>query len=674
MNPLFQSNRTTPTRGTAPGQSINDANKKYSQGYNTFNYDRHHYFTARYGDITPFEVVEGIGDDHLEFGCSQSTRSTSALSSALESKIYEKNCYYMVDMQAILPINWKKVFMNPNKGDDVLSNVNTYANIFEPVLNFVGSVSTIVENGNVDLAFTNKNDFSDLFRFVFLLESLFSKGSILKYLGFSSFCVFKPGSAFHHFSFDKAFDILMSSLRTNLILAVGNNPLLISLNGVNSDGNIYSLDPENLVVSDFSHFIDVFRENYSTSVLSSDISDNEALRVCIRSLAQFISDIILTTSCPINYSRVIAYQLCCAQFYTDDKIDDIYTAELYRENARSIVFKLFNAMPTFSYNGLQVEYDVFSGYIFNQLSSLTTGTFAIGSFYRKMVAYYEMIFNYRKSLRFGDYFTGARTQPYAVGDITAPVVSNGVSAIDMTRNILRQRFFNQVSRVGNSWDDYNGEVTDGYVAPDVTIPRWLCTKSNVVGSYEVENTTSDNLGQIATILRSTSGDYVYSVDVGTPCIIIGLKHFEVERVYSDTSDKFFFHEDRFDMFNKFMQFDGDQSIEGRELSSTEGTAPFAYTIRHMEYKKRFPIASGGFVEYLPSYLFVTDNDQGQPLPDATSNLNKLTPWYIHSKSYELDRFFQRLSNYSLAGRFHFIISSRNNCTAKRRMQVSPSIL
>ena len=288
MNPLFQSNRTTPNRGTAPGESINESNKKYSQGYNKFDYSRPHYFTARYGDITPFEVVEGVGDDKLEFGCKQSTRSTSAFSSALESTIYEKNCYYMVDMQAILPLNWKKIYMNPNKGDDVTSDVNTFGNPFQAVLNFLSRIQESLSNGE----FTTASDFSDLLRLVFLLESLYSKGSVLKYLGFSSFLVFDVDSPYSRLSFDKALDVLFGSLSAKISDVVLSNPLKIALNGVKSSGQIEFMELENLVVSDFSQFVDVFREYYSTALFTSDIADDNALEQLIEIIGTFFSSIV----------------------------------------------------------------------------------------------------------------------------------------------------------------------------------------------------------------------------------------------------------------------------------------------------------------------------------------------------------------------------------------------
>lgn len=127
------------------------------------------------------------------------------------------------------------------------------------------------------------------------------------------------------------------------------------------------------------------------------------------------------------------------------------------------------------------------------------------------------------------------------------------------------------------------------------------------------------------------------------------------------------------MFNKFFQYQGDQSIFRKELNARWLTFPdlnFAYTLRYMEYKQRASIATGGFVSHLPAYAFVTDNGS---VGDFRADQN-ISPEYIRSRPSEFDRFYSALTGASLGSYFHFIVRYVNECNAERPMEYAPSVL
>lgn len=711
-NPMF-STRTTSNQ-VSPSNPLNQSGKKYRSKHNSFNYSRDFYNTLRYADVTPHEVIEGVEGDKISISSKHNIR-THTLSSVLLSDVFMKKSYFAVDMKAILPNNWNKVYTNPSQGDDIPDyKVNTVINGLPSLLShFFDKYSNYLVWAREYYSGVDLTEYSDNFsnfmtynlRMLLFFEMFFSDGSLLSSLGCHLSSFFKVVSSISDEDVKYNFDDFFDRCIYLLDYSVSSNDVGLKITYDISDTftitKYYYPDPTSaqsgISFSDMislRQLLDIFRD-HSEAKIDFVFSDQT---VATKTVYEFISQMAVTFSnftivpfdnYPLNYARVCAYQLVCSQFYTNDKVDHIFSAHDYLDNQKSIYNKIISETSgdpafymSFEMNGTYYEYDVLSGfvleYILNQwpvvgqgqeLSYFTDNKLDV---FMLFVGFMDNLFSYRRSLRYGDYFTGARTQPYAVGDINAPVTAVGVSAIDTTRSILRQRFFNLVERIGSRWEDYIRDVTDGTPAPDVTIPRFLSSDTSSVRGFEVEN-TADNQGNIVTILNSSNSNYVYEIEVGQPCIILGLTHFEVPRVYSKTIDRFFFHTNRFEMFNKFMQYTGDQMIgQAERFAVADVDRPFGYTLRHMEYKQRYPIASGGFVKYLPSWLFVTDNNQGQNDTDAESY--ELCPDYVHSHNSEFDRFYESLTGYSLGSYFHFILKYENNVKASRQMDYAPTIL
>lgn len=671
-NPMFNT-AVSPNKATAPTNKVNDAKRTFTVGRNTFNYSRPHYLTARYSDITPFECIHGVEGDVLEIGSKHSVRSHT-LKAPLESKIFMKKSYFQVDMKAILPRNWNRFYINPNQGDDVIaSDVNTFVkSFFLPFHTHAQQLSDIAASGPSS---SNKSIlFDNLMHFVIIYESVFSSGSLLNHLGFHT-------NAMCRSNFDMDFEELFHDLAF---------PLSVEFDDMSGSG----LKTVQFDSGQRHEFLSLIRHNHSWRVFySHDMEYNTSFNALSAFFHYFSLNQIDEHKTPLNYDCLCAYQIVCANFYSRDSVDYVFSAETYRDLMDSLWRKCFNYLSSqvnsytlrdfeYEYNGQYYLYDALSG----KILSFILNDYIFGFFFERFnyvrftgdsaYSYFMNLFAYNENLRYGDYFTGSKPRPLAVGDVTAEVSNNGVNAIDMTVALARARFMNDVNRVGRRPEDYIEDITDGVLPPEITEPRFLSSVTSRVSGFEVEN-TADNQGNIVTILKAGDNNMVYSVSVGHPCIILGLLTFEIERVYSRTVDRFFFHEDRFDMFNRYLQRIGDQEILRGELDAAYDTnldsaVPYSYTLRHMEYKQRYPIASGGFIDFLPGYLFVTDNlDAINVEEQINTNIN---PFYIRSRDAEMDQFYSSLSNYSLAGYFHFILGFDNICIAHRKMDYTPTIL
>ena len=88
--------------------------------HSLFPLERHVFGTFRFGEYSPFFYFDGVGSDKVSQRSVTTTRSLS-LNAPLMEDVYMKRDYFAVYYDAILPLNWEKVYVNPKKGDDVPS-------------------------------------------------------------------------------------------------------------------------------------------------------------------------------------------------------------------------------------------------------------------------------------------------------------------------------------------------------------------------------------------------------------------------------------------------------------------------------------------------------------------------------------------------------------------------
>lgn len=681
MNPLYQS-AASANNATAPTNSLNDAAPSVRHTFNRFNNKYSHYTTASYGEYTPFFVQICNPADSKKFKSVSQIRTLS-LHSPLYSQMKMNKDYFFVPYDAILPNSWQKLYRNPSQGDDVPNDVNTaigdVRSLFEFARIFIEKVTTFF---NKDTTITD-SDLLLLGKWIYssfpLMDAFFSSAGILSRMGYnnSHSASFSIDTKFFP-SWDRLTEELYPKLFPNGVtmpFVYNSGSLGYSLTIGDSANFITSSYPERMIISGRDALS--FMRYYPEYIMDNDadfltfikgVRNKNATPITLR-MVHFLADTTLEPkNFVFNYDVCVAYNLVCAQFYTNGNVDAVYNAELYRDSLFSFI-KLFNgAFDTYAYNGINVLYDAVSGHYMSLALNAAKNSDASGL---AAISYLRNIFCLQNALKYGDYFIGSHTRPLAVGDVTAPVVGNSVSAIDMTKAIAYQRFFNVVVKLKNSYADYLRSIFGTLPAPDYHEAKFVSHSEGSVEGFEVANTTGDNQGNLVTLLHSVKENFEFELQVDMPGISLGIVSFVASRAYCQTRDRMFMRENRYDMFNPMLQTIGDQPIYGMEKSVLY-TTPFGYVQRYMEYKQRYNIASGAFDDALRTYCIICDS------PHSSSNALELlspnvNPVSIRLTPRELDRFFTSVA-WSYGNSFHFICEFDNQVDDVREADYSPSIL
>lgn len=709
---------------------VNDPTQKPVKTHSKFTPNFSLYTTQMFGLNSPIIGIAGVADDDISLRVN-ADQDTYTLKAPLMQPVRKSTDYFQLPLRALLPHGAELLITNPLFGDDI-SAPDVNAILSKTAL---GTIATRVRQAfftilqlNVPDLSTNLGlaDFRDYCNYVFHLYQVgnlfFSKGNILKNLHYSlddlikfQVSVYTQSNTYDfEMGFDQLLDVLMAPIRKvfetpgtvmmvrmDRLRVTGTNGAQIttgtyseflnivsdSIDGIRTNKDMtYSEFIKHLVVcpeivgavSDFEYNgSNPFEgatpttdkvEVYVRRVLSPDYSDVSGPTVVESSPAR-----------DINLLRPLAYQMACAEFYTNDKVDGIYSAKLFDSNQLAIVRYLANlgsVTTNYLQNGIPVEYDAHAGHflsaapVYNNLLSILSTVVGPTSTELAAWAYWHNLLGYTRSMKYEDYFVGSKTRPLAVGDVSVGVDtgSNTIDVIDVTKKIQVQRFLNQVNRVGRKFSDYVKGILGDKPMKDVHEPIFL---GHVVDTFGAEETNNTGEGQLTlqnsttSKLRNNSNRFGFDVHCGEPSILIGIVNYDVVRVYSTTTDRENFHVDRYDMFNPFMQFVGDQEVFGSEINFSE-TSPFGYQMRYMEYKQKYDFSAGGFANRsLPGYARII---KGSEIP---SNINSD---FLRSKPWEIDEFYISLTGNALANNFHFIVRYDVSITARRPMSFAPSIL
>lgn len=639
---------------------------KVIRNSNRFPLDYTHPTTHRYGDIDIFYHYYGERGDSVPLRTGHSVR-TFTMKSPNEIDIYMRKHFVHVPMKAIYPRTWDTV-LYPLPVDGDTAPFDARANF--PIVRYV---KALVDHLNTLGTFTNTSnisEFADYIRYLDYLSNVVSNGSLLAKVNMH-FSDLVSVDGMGSLSFDRA----VSAWYTNNVEFFIGRTYTFTTSSENGDDQLFSVyfgDPNradsfDICVESLHQLLDYFRTyNYSLYRISN--FSNLLEQISASTYTFICNDVNLDEF--VNIESVIAYQLACAQFYTNDRVDDIYSASVFRDYFQSRLF-LHLYPEFFEFDGVQYLYEVFSQHYFSLL---------VDTVHRPEVAFtLNLLFDYRKSLRFGDYFLGARTKPLAVGESSVPVGADGVRIEDITRSAALQRLRYNINVIGRKINNQLQGLIPGLApkSPD-DIPTSIASQDFNIGKDAtfVNNTSESQIidpSSQTMLLNSGASDYAFEIELTEPCILLGLVSFAVPRVYSKTIDRFAFHLDRYDMFTPPLQFVGDQEIYQKELFGLgRGGAnlPYAYNQQYSEYKQRYPFASGGFVEFLPSWEMITDNQGG--VQNASDRV--LSPRIAHSVNSEFDRFFVSLLGFSHADYFHFIVKHYNTSTPERAMAWNPQPL
>lgn len=378
----------------------------------------------------------------------------------------------------------------------------------------------------------------------------------------------------------------------------------------------------------------------------------------------------------INPSRLVAYQQAVAEYMSNDRIDNVFSAELWMQNMRALMYPSNLGLtyePTFKYNGVDYEYDMF-----------TTGGFRRAFFdpgnltglLTRMTPFLSNLFILRRSLRFGDYFASGRPNLLAVGDLSIPVDQQNVSPIDVTKGLMLQRFFNAVNRWGMRFVNYMASLFGVKPSDTGCSPSYVCHRTISMNGDTVANTAGDQ-GKVTTNLVGTSSNYMFDVFLDDFGIMVGMLSYDTMAYYPSGVDRALRHADRFSMFNPMLQNIGDQEIRLDELTgdvvnSDYAKSPFAYATRYQEYKMSFPVAHGAFVNDVPAQIFVYPYRQF--IEDDGTDTIRINPDFIRDCPFYLDPYKKSLTGLSPSQYFHFTVSVNNQHSSARKMEYWPGVL
>lgn len=643
--------------------------------------------TPLFGEYTPSAVMEVVPDDKkVRFQLKHNARSYT-LKAPLMSDLQMMKDAFIVYNKCILPLNWHLIIKPPKLGDDVPEDANSLFNITKAVKAINTFSETVYNSMPEEVLKADVISYLNTFlRQLVCYEYFFSNGSLFANLGcqLSKYFVMTDyeKEVPVRTSFDSFFDTCINWFVTNfewVRFHIGDSYYKVCSRV--SPGSSYM---------SWRWLIEQIRDNSDWSIVdyySGDDPDelySSILTFNVLDVDNYDGDYTLhlffepdfdERELVINIERELSYQIVCAHFYTNDSVDYIYSADLYRQYVNSI-YQHDSQVTFFSWDGINLQYDVFSLHQFNQFLT-DEGNFSV------LHQFLCALFAFKRSLRYKDYFVGSRTRPLAVGDTNAPVVSSQVNIIDIAQATAATRLANAVNRLKSGIKDYLRGIFNANPKPDYHDPQWLCSLTDKVFTPENENTgaaqfsntgglnTSQN--SVTALFRSSGDNYAFELDVDEHAVIIAITSFDIERCYKDIIDRHYFHYDRYDMFNPMLQFVGDVPIYRDEFTVGEGSLssnPLGYNLKDIEYKERANIAVGAFVENLPGYAFLDDEMTRGLLPNEVH----VSPDFIRSRPCELDKFYLSLSGWSRGSYFHFIIKNTNEISASRPMVYAPSLM
>lgn len=704
---------------TQRANEINDPQFYNQQGY--FGYDLTHgeYLSTRFGEVTPCLHLDTVPGDRIIVNTDCKTILNQINGNFLSTINQYVDSFY-VPLRSVFPYNYEKLIPNPTKGDDLPNSalpqfplLKLFANFLyregylDGIVNSSGSVYGLGEQVLLPstMDFSTINSSGDqgtkarLSLSVALLSAyVFSRGQLLDFLGIQ----FDAGSnsADSHLlsDFQRSIDEFMSAFfaatatrdATYLGYEIGLTDTDLDLSGDFSYGvtNFESLSAQRQALADifergeFFWCVGTITETERLSQAYNDFVDY-LLQVVPYEVYEWEYENTDTISDPFstgyyfNIGKILAYQQSVAQYFVNNTVDNIFTSELFMQNLRSVMFPSSSTggvsltyEPTFDYNGVATEYDLITTGAFRAAFDSPTRT---GNFQRAYIWITLMLIN-RRSLRYGDYFATARPNMLAVGDIMINTASGNVSPIDVTQNLLKQRYLNAANYVGSGILQWYASFYGVTPSDTGTYPRFLAHRK-IVLQNQITNNTSNDQGKQTTNLVGHSTGNSFDVFIDDFGYIISTVSYDVLPVYLSGIDSTYRLADRFDYFNPMLQNIGDEPIHFDELQGNviDYDRVFGYTMRDSKYKFKKSRAHGAFVNGLPGFLVKYPYGLTSGKNDLLS-YSKINPDFIRDKAFLLDPVCPSVTGSSPADYFHFVGVVLNEVHAARKIQATPPVL
>lgn len=663
--------------------------------------------TYRFGEIGSIFVFNGkAGDKRVKIRQNTDVESYS-MQAPLMTAITMNKTYFQIPRQAIIPKTWEKIFTNPSIGEDIdASNYGTSLNsislnsILQKIKNYLttGTASEIQDMITDDDVTTSNISvtFNKILQVLCIGELFLSNGSLINAQGAHLARLFVCSMG----SYDKFFEWYIKTLFNGIahVRATNernNKEYIVTTPNYTGDGSSFTSMPVITLrelleeYRDGESFTFTYISNNNGVISPSDLKDLMDILVAeLEDMYSVYAPTIKTYSQPFDTAFAWAYQLSCAEFFTNDKVDYIYNAELFRQYIGNLYMKWNlevngeTALPTYTLNGVRYEADYLSAIVtnilFNAINFSENYQESLSTEDKIIKAYIFAMLKYNRSLKYKDYFTGARTRPIAIdsnGYTSVSVNDDIVEVIDISKGIQAQRFVNVVNKIPRDIKGFTKGIFGVDVAPDWHNPLYLARVSSTIYGQETENTGDAQLSNPqtrTTVLKNAGGNIQFEFKLDRNSIIIGVVDFDIPRAYSKGVNRMYMEVDRFDMFNPYMQYTGDQEVYGEELDVRKNDT-FAYQGAYMHMKQDYNEAFGGFIEELKGWTFLDQYVEKGGAAGENYN-DHVSPDFIRSKPSELDRFYISLTGMSMASYFHFIIKNTTSVEAVRPMAYNPQIL
>lgn len=711
----YAANSAVNTPQVTPERSMNNPGSYNNESYNSFDKSHLRFYTQRFSEVYPCLSQPANSGDNIPLSVRHELRNYTLKAPLLSSlKMYRS--FYQIPLSAISPYTWELQLRQPIRGQDIAFgdvaqriSLSRVLSLYSRLLFHLHDTTQLTTIGE---AFNYSHT---LLRSTLFLSLFLGNSSLLSALGVA--LPYRKEADDIYSSVMDTFLNLMTSIKTSSGL-----PYISNLSYRDNDGNTHTLsatrqeDDSNifhisLSLSEMWNFIRDALQFGNISIGFSTLKDEDYASLYSSlsapvllawnifnpsnvenvQYADFLAQIKDTDADYISLRPVIAYQMACAQFFSNTAIDDIYTAKQWLLDSRSYESSfpgVKNRAESFSLNGAIYLYDAFAGKRVSEMldsfkGSVTTLASAVSTSI-SILKYFENLFGIRQSLRYPDYFTSSRTQPLAVGDVTTTVNENKVSAININQSLWMQRFLNAVNRTSQNIYEYLKSM-DG-VEPQRKVPQpyFLASEEFNISGQEVEN-TADNQGAVTTLLRSENSSFAFKAFIDEPSYVIGVTYFNALSVYDSLRPLHWEQNDRFDWFNSYMQHIGDQPVYLRELLSDRlnkseafgyqfANGIFGYQLRYAQYKFENSIALGGFINgSLPGWSLIC-KPFGRAGSISFAKSPTISEQFIRNDDYAFDELYSSLTGTNPATRFHFVIAQYANEVVNSKQQKFPSLL
>ena len=703
--------------------TLNDPKFENQQGYFAYDLTHQEFVTPLFGKITPTMHLDTVPADRVVVHDNAKTILNQIQGNFLNN-INQYQDSFFVSLRSVFPNNYEKLIPNPVKGDDlpttalplvpfaqfimdylrgeynVTLNEVDYDNsvIYRDVVS-VGSWQNIEEPINV----------SYLLGRLALLATVLSRGELMDYLGiqFDNDELRSRLSSELQEKIDAFFDALYLARNKYLDTDINDVSYIYGVELSLTSNSVDYSDTANRYLCNNKEewrqaISDAFEAGQLISFVANWRDDSEEvmdLAVAVKDLCGLLNQIFgkwfldeglknrymievdtgnydIRDGSHINIGKLLAYQQIVAHYFTNDKIDNIFSSELFMQLLRGTMYPTadgsFSREPVFDYNGVATEYDYISAGGFFQ--SLISDEIAGHS--NRQYVFMTLMMLLRRSLRYGDYFSTARIDMLAVSDqLNIATTGSLVSPIDITKGLLMQRYLNAANYIGQGFLSYMASEYGVKPSDSGCIPRFISHRK-VQLQNQITNNTANNQGAQTTNIVGYTDDAAYDVFIDDFGYLLTLMSYDVLPIYKSGIEASYYLADRFDYFNPMLQGIGDQPIRSSELIGNPSlfNDSFGYTMRNGEYKYKLSKCHGAFVNGLNGFML------SYPLAAYRTSLSQdsldlnIDPNFIRDKAIYIDPLVHKMDGTSPGNYYHFVVSCTNQVQAARKIQATPGVL